>query len=168
MEAGTPSSKPTGLIIIAAVCAIAAIGLGIWAVTLKSDLDDANEKLDNASTGEVVEKAYAAAELQRYRVVRKRLARARTKDADLTAEVRAEVAKLRRARQATAAAKGQEAQTQAELKQAKAETRVAAACARGTIASINNFFAASNTKTGAKAAIDKLEEIEPDCQEVLK
>ena len=44
MEASSSSSgaRPTAWIVIAVICALAAIGLGIWAFTTKSDLDDAN------------------------------------------------------------------------------------------------------------------------------
>ena len=48
MEAtSSKDARPTVWIAIAAVCALAAIGLGIWAFTTKSDLDDANATIDS-------------------------------------------------------------------------------------------------------------------------
>ena len=42
-----PAGKPTVWIVIAAVAVLVAIGLGVWALTTKSDLDSANETIKN-------------------------------------------------------------------------------------------------------------------------
>ena len=40
-----PDGKPTVWIVIAAIAVLVAIGLGVWALTTKSDLDSANETI---------------------------------------------------------------------------------------------------------------------------
>ena len=46
MNSQAQGRPPTVWIVLTAVFALAAIGLGIWAFTTKSDLDDANATID--------------------------------------------------------------------------------------------------------------------------
>jgi chromosome segregation ATPase len=178
MNAETPAARPTLWIVIAAVCALAAIGLGIWAITTKSDLDDANAKLDkqqqqlqaqeaSAATTESSERAFGAAEKARYRRVRRGLIRANREESDLNARIGTERAQLRQAQAELASANTVAERRQAQLNVLREQHDVAAACARGAVASINDMVDASTATAGARAALKKLESLQPDCQDAL-
>ena len=61
----------------------------------------------------------------------------------------------------------------AQLKEAQKADELATACAQGTVDIINGFFdataagAGGNTGAGAKAAMKKLEDLEPGCKQAL-
>jgi chromosome segregation ATPase len=175
----TPGARPTFWIAMAVICAVAAVGLGVWAVTTKSDLDDANDKLDKqeqqlaaqektAATTEASERAFGADEVARYRRVRRRLIRAQREEGDLNARIKTERAQLRQAQTELANADTVDERREAELKVLREQHDVAAACARGAVASINDIVDATTATAGARAALKKLESMSPDCQDVLR
>lgn len=101
-------SSPALWIGLTAVLAIAAVGLGIWGVGQKSDLDDEKETLSKlekrtaaadqgrAAKNQRVE-GFAEKEAGRYRVVRGKLIATDRQEADFKAEVAREVAALQQA-----------------------------------------------------------------------
>ena len=176
---------PTGWIIATVVLALIAIGLGVWAIILRGDLND--EKASNtALRGQVAqlrerlvteEQQSAAAEQQEkaigeraqraYRRVRASYVAEEKEAGQLQADITRENAQLQAARQATASATGEEEQVAAQLRQARAQARVTAACARGALGAIDLFFDAENSDSGANRAIARLEELRQTCQSAV-
>ncbi len=173
---------PTGWIIATVVFAVAAIGLGIWAITTRASLND--EKATNTeqrqqiaqlrerlvteeqqdSQAEARQTAVSQRLRQQYRRVRARYVSEEKEAGELQADVNQEAAQLREARQATANAEGEEQQEAAQLAQSRAQERVTAACARGALGAVDLFFDAENSDSGATRAIRRLEELRQTCQ----
>jgi hypothetical protein len=183
MADGTSAQRPTLWIVIAAVCALAAIGLGIWAVTTKSDLDEANDKVAalerqaaaTAARQRAINRAAAArqqaidrAAAVRYQRLRRSLIAARHEERNLNNRVRVEAAELQEARRAEANAISQVEREAATLRVARQEREVSAACARASIAAFKDLFDASNATAGAHAAINKLQQSQPLCEAALR
>jgi hypothetical protein len=55
----------------------------------------------------------------------------------------------------------------ARLKAARQKTDVAAACARGTVDAINDFFDAVSARAGADRAMRELEKIQNQCRSAV-
>ena len=162
--------------IVAAVCALAAIGLGIWAFTTKSDLDDANATIERQKERLASQSQTATAEEQRlqafgsreraaFRRVRRRLAGERAEASRLQQRVQAEAATLEQTRQEVANADSQEEREAAELKQAQAATRLAAACSESAVEALNKFFNAATVRAGANRAVAQLQSTQTECQQ---
>lgn len=180
-----PASRPTGWIVATAILAIAAIGLGIYALTTKSDLDDSdatvakqNKELAaarrqlagqerKATSTEAEETAFGQRAERAYRRVRRRLISAEREDVNLEGQISEQVSELRSARARVEQADSATEKTDARLKASQKETDVAAACARGTLDSINRFFDAASATVGANRAMRQLERLEPLCQDAL-
>ena len=185
MEASSKSSRPTAWIAIAAVCALAAIGLGVWALTTRSDLDAADatiarqqrqldavratraEEAQEAADVEATERAYSERVTARYRRVRRRYLAERQAAAQLQAEIERDTTALREARQELGAAQGAEEREAASLRAAQAAQRLSASCARGTLGSIDRFFDATDAEAGANAAVRRLEELRARCEAAI-
>ena len=175
-EQGKP---PIVWIAVTVVLALAAVGLGIWAFTTNSDLDDANATIEQqrrqlaseqrrAGRREQAERAFGERAVRAYRRVRRRLLRARGEERNLRATINKEVGELDQARREVADAQSANAQQAAQLKQARERTDVAAACARGTIDAINEFFNAASARAGANRAMRELELLRPRCESALQ
>ena len=185
-DPGDKSSRPGLWMAIAGVCAVAAVGLGVWAFTLKSDLDDAEATIarqtqqlassrqrieaqrQDAAKTEASEKAFGERAVARYRRVRAHLLKEEQSEANLAQQVKTEAAQLQQARSQTASADTAEERAAAQLRQARRESRLAAACARGSVAAFNEFFNASDADAGANAALRKLEQLQDDCEAALQ
>ena len=172
MEASSSSSgaRPTVWIVIAVICALAAIGLGIWAFTTKSDLDDANATIAKQKKELASSQQAATAEEQQLTSFgrRERAAYRRVREnataAGLQKKVKDEAAQLQKAQTEVANAQGQDQKEEAQLKQAQAKARLATACSASSVDALNRFFDASTTKAGAKAAVAQLESTQQECQ----
>lgn len=178
MNSQAQGKSPTVWIVLTAVFALAAIGLGIWAFTTKSDLDDAEATIDQqkqqlaseqqkASRQEAAEKAFGARAEAAYRRVRRRLLRARGEESNLRGTIEKEAGEYKQAQKQVAAANSQDEKEAARLKAAREKTDVAAACARGTVDAINKFFDAANARAGADKAMRELENIQTRCQSAV-
>jgi hypothetical protein len=168
-------ARPTVWIAIAAVCALAAIGLGIWAFTTKSDLDDANATIDRQKQQLAASRQTARAEEQRlsafgrrerqaYRRVRRRLIREDATAAELQKRIKDEAAQLQQLRTDVAKAQGTEKKDNARLKQEQSKARLATACSASSVDALQRFFDASTTKQGARKAVSQLESTQQECQ----
>jgi hypothetical protein len=168
------SNRPTVWIVIAAVCALAAIGLGIWGVTTNSDLDDANARVDELEQQGASEEQTAEAQEQRlqafgqreraaYRRVRRRLLREDATAAALQKSVKDEAARLDKARQEVTAAQGADEKTAAQLKEARARAQLALACSNSAVDAMNRFLDASSASAGARAAVKQLQDTSKEC-----
>jgi hypothetical protein len=177
---GAPrSSAPTLWIIIAGVCAVLAIGFAIWAFSLKSDRDDTQAKLTaaQAATGqeersaaetEAKQAAFGTRFEQRYNAVRNRFIAEEKQADDLKDDVTQEKDELTTAQGAEKQAQGQDATLQARLNTANSELSLAAGCARGTIATLDEFLDAPTVRAGADRALKRLEALQDQCDDVIK
>lgn len=161
--------------IVAAVCALAAIGLGIWAFTTKSDLDDANATIDRqrqqiasskqmAAESETRLRAFGRRERAAYRRVRRRLVRERAVAAQLERKVENEAAQLEQARRDVANAQSENQREAARLKEQREAAQLAVACSQGAVDAMRHFFDAANPRRGANRAIAQLETIQSECR----
>ena len=169
------SATPTLWISIAAVCALAAIGLGIWGASKSSQLDKANKKVEDrdaeiasiqrsAARTKAADIRVEARDEARYRSARGALISADRQNADFKAEVARETRELDQARQELAAARTADEKRAAEAKVASERSDVAVACAQGAVDAIGEFTSKGG---GAKTAMNKLEGFQSQCQAVL-
>jgi hypothetical protein len=160
--------------IIAGVLALVAIGLGIWALTTKSDLDDANATIDQQNQQRASEeqtaqseeqglRAFGARERAAFRRVRRRFIREEAQARNLKATIQKEAGELDQARNEASAAESQEQKDNAALKQARESAQLASACVQGAVNALDRFFNASTAKAGANAAVAELESIQDQC-----
>jgi hypothetical protein len=176
-EAAPDSShkRPWGWIAVAGVLAAAIVGVGIYAINLNSDLDDANAKVASqqakiASQQKELEDAQSpgagvvAAAKTAYADLSSKLG-ATQQDASQASEQAA--AKLDQAEQAAADAKGtaDEVQKKADAAQAKAEA--AASCAQSFLTAFSEVFSGATLKEGVEATVTELKALQPKCASAL-
>ena len=160
----TPRKRPWGWIAITGLLAACVVALGIYAINLNSDLDDANAQI--AAQQEQIDQAEesVAAAKAGYDDLTAQLGAAQ-QDASLAVEQAAE--QLDQAEQAAADAQGtaQEVQTQAAAAQAKAEN--AATCAQSFLAALGGVFNGATLKEGVEATLAELQALQPQCATAL-
>jgi len=167
--------RPTAWIIATAVLALIAIGLGIWAFSTKSDLDDANATIDEqkqqlasqrsvAASSEQRLRAFGARERAALRRVTRRFVGEETDAATLQRSVHKEAGELDSARSDAASAQTQEKKDSAALNEAKQRSDLASACVKGAVSALDRFFNATSARAGANAAVRELEAIQGDCK----
>jgi hypothetical protein len=176
MEASSQAgSRPTAWIAATAVLALTTIGLGIWAFTTQSDLDDANATIDSqkkrlASTQQTAQaeegrlEAFGRRERVAYRRVRHRLIRKDAAAAELRKRVQDEAANLDQARTEVTNAEGKDRKEAARLKVEQAKSRLATACSASSVDALQRFFDAANVREGARKAVAQLEATQQECQ----
>jgi hypothetical protein len=164
---------------VAALCAAAAIGLGIWGFAKQSDLDDANATIARQKTELAQQRATAADTLAgeqkfgqqvaaQYRATRRKLLRSDKTTAQLRAEVSTQQAQYVRAQQNVANAKTAAGRVQAQLDAARQQQDLTAACARGALDSLDLFFKAASAKSGAKQAVAQLKALDNQCASAVQ
>ncbi len=182
-------NQPIGWIALAAVLALAAIGLGIWAFTTRSDLDDAEatierqrrqlaseeqravrreEALRRVGRREEALRRVGRREERAYRRVRRRLIGERARAADLMRRVDREAGQLTQARQEVASAQSTTERRNAQLSEARKERDLAAACTSEALDSIGRFFEAASARAGARRAVAQLAHLRSRCQAVVR
>jgi hypothetical protein len=160
--------------IISGVLALVAIGLGIWAFTTKSDLDDANATIDEQQQQGASERQTARAEERRlqsfgareraaFRRVKRRFIRKQAEVRNLKATVQKEAADLDQARNEASAAESQSQKEKAALNSARQSAQLASVCVQGAVSALDKFFNAASAKAGANAAVAELESIQDQC-----
>jgi chromosome segregation ATPase len=165
----TAHKTPWGLIAVAGVLLAGVIGLGIYALNLDSDLDDANAQLDSQQKqidqaqdtgGDVVATAKSA-----YDDLTAQLGAAQD---DAAQAVEQSSADLDQAEQAAEAAKGtaEELQKEADAAQAKAET--ASTCAQSFLSAFSGVFDGDTLKEGVEATVEELKALQPQCAPALE
>jgi chromosome segregation ATPase len=167
--------KPWGWIAVAGVLAIGLVGVGIYSINTRSDLDDANAKVASqqkqiASQQKELDEAQSAgagavpAAKVSYGKLSAQLGAAQ-QDASQTSEQVA--AKLSQAEQAAADAKGtaEELQKNADAAQVKAEA--AATCAQSFLSAFSGVFSGSTLTEGVEATIAQLKKLQPQCASAL-
>jgi hypothetical protein len=162
--AAPPASRkrPWGWIAVAGLLAACVVGLGIYAVNLNSDLDDANAKV--ASQQAQIDKAQdagagvAAAAKAAYDDLSSQLGAAQ---ADASQAVEQASGKLDEAEQAAADAKGTAEELQTEVDAAKAKAEAAATCAQSFLSAFSGVFSAPTLNEGVQATVEELQALEP-------
>jgi cell division protein FtsL len=186
MNSRSQGKSPTVWMVLTAVFALAAVGLGIWAITTNSDLDDAEATIEQqrrqlasgerrleteerrSARVEQAERAFGRRAVRAYRRVRRRLVRARGEERELRVTIDKEAGELNQARREVANAESAEAREAASLQHARERADVAAACARGTLDAIDEFFNAASAEAGANRAMRELERLRPRCESALQ
>jgi uncharacterized protein YoxC len=169
-EAAPPEShkRPWGWITIAGLLAAAVIGLGIYAVNLNSDLDDANAKI--ASQQKQIDEAQdkgagvLAAAKKTYDDLSSKLGAAQQ---DASQAVEQASGKLDQAEQAAADAKGTAEELQKEAVAARAKANAAAICAQSFLSAFSGVFDGSTLREGIQAAVTELQALQPQCASAL-
>jgi chromosome segregation ATPase len=178
----TPSKRPWGWIAVAGLLAAGIVGLGIYAIGLDSDLDDANaqnasqqkkiasqeEKI--ASQQEQIEQAEStgarvvAATKAAYEVLSARLGAA---EQDTSQAVEQAAGTLEQAEQAAAEAKGTAEEVQKEVDAAQAKAETAATCAQSFLSAFSGVFGGATLKEGVEATVAELQALQPQCASAL-
>jgi hypothetical protein len=160
--------------IIAGVLALVAIGLGIWAFTTKSDLDDANAQIDELNQQQTSRQQTARAEEQRlqafgdreraaFQRVKRRFIREQAQARNLRSTIQKEASDLDAARNEASAAESADQKTKAALKSSQQQAQLASVCVQGAVNALDKFFNAASAKAGANAAVAELESIQDQC-----
>ena len=157
-----------GWIAVAGVLAVGLIALGIYAMNLNSDLDDANAKvasqqqqLDQASTtgADVVANAKSA-----YEDLSAQLGSVQ-EDASQVVDQAAQ--QLDQAEQAAADAQGTADELQKQVDAAEAKAESAATCAQSFISAFEGVFSSADPQAGVEAAVEELKALQPQCAAAL-
>jgi cell division protein FtsL len=167
--------RPWGLIAAIGVLAAGLVAVGIYAISLNSDLDDANAKVASQqaqirSQQKEIEEAQStgadvvAAATTAYEDLRSRLGAAQ-QDAGQASEQAA--AKLDQAEKAVAAAQGSADEVQKEVDAAQAKAEAAAVCAQSFLTAFRGVFSAATLEAGVEAAVAELEALQPKCAQAL-
>ncbi len=184
-EDGAPEERRNPWIWVSAGLALVAIGLLIWGLNTKSDLDKANKDVKQlqsqlgvgAVTGSAVTASYKSA----YEDLQKQIG---TTSADLSAteqDLKQAQDAAAKAEEDAAAAKKEadKANTQtekanAEAKQAKADAQAAESkakittdCAQAYLSSVGKLFEGDNPSSQEKAVKEELQSISADCKKAL-
>lgn len=160
----TTRGRPWGWIAVAGLLAAGVIGLGIYAVNLNSDLDDANAKI--ASQQAQIDKAQGtgadvvAAAKAAYGELSTKLGAAQ-QDASQAVEQASE--KLDQAEQAAADATGTAEELQKEADAARVKAEAAAICAQSFLSAFSGVFSGSTLKDGVEATVKELQALQPQC-----
>jgi hypothetical protein len=160
--------------IISGVLALVAIGLGIWAFTTKSDLDDANDQLDAQKQAQTSEQQAAQSQQERltafgdreraaFQRVKRRFIREEAQAGNLKTTIQKESSDLDAARNQASAAEGEDQKAAAELNTARQQAELASVCVQGAVNALDKFFNAASAKAGANAAVAELESIQKQC-----
>ena len=164
----TPRKRPWGWIAITGLLVACVVGLGIYAVNLNSDVDDANaqiaaqqEQIDQAEESSAASVAAAQAA---YDELTAQLGAA---EQDASAAVEQAAEELNQAEQAAADAQGtaEELQAQADAAEAKAEN--AATCAQSFLSAFSGVFSGATLQEGVEATLAELQALQPQCETAL-
>ena len=171
----TPRKRPWGWIAITGLLAACVVGLGIYAVNLNSDLDDANAELaaqqeqiaaqqEQIDQAEETSAASVAAAQAAYDELAAQLGAAQQNGSQAVEQAAEE---LSQAEQAAADAQGtaEELQTQADAAEAKAEN--AATCAQSFLSAFSGVFSGATLKEGVEATLAELQALQPHCATAL-
>jgi len=170
---------------VSLVLALAVIGLAVWGINTKSDLDDANTTIDHlqnqlgasAVTGTAVAASYKNA----YNELEQQLGsstadlsttQAQLEDSQKAADQANEDAakakdKADKAANETDKANAETEQAQAETKAAQEQTKTVTNCSQALLTSIGAVLQADDPKAEAEKQKSELEPIAADCKKAL-
>jgi hypothetical protein len=164
-----PRKRPWGWIAVAGLLAAGVIVIGIYAMNLDSDLDDANAQI--ASQQEQIDQAQGTGDDV--------AAAARSAYDDLTAQLGAAQegaseaveqasAALDQAEQAAEDARGTADELQKEADAARAKAETAATCAQSFLSAFSGVFGGATLKEGVEATVAELQALQPQCAPALE
>ena len=163
-----PHKRPWGWIALAGLLTVAVVALGVYAVNLNSDLDDANAKIDSQQkeldTAQNRGAGVAAAAKVAYDELRGKLGGAQE---DASQAVDQASQQLEAAEQAAADAKGSADELKKEVDAARAKAEAAASCAQSFLSAFSGVFESPTVKEGVDAAVAELKTLEPQCAPAL-
>ncbi len=163
--------RPWGWITVAGILGAAALGLGIWAIQLNSDLDDANttvatqeQQITEAqeSGGDLVQSAKRA-----FDDLGNELGATRADLKSTQAELDDATESADQAAQQAAQAADETEQLQAELDGAEAKAQGAAACTKSVVAALGGIFEGETLQAGVEAAAADVQALQPECGAAL-
>lgn len=171
----TPGKRSWGWIAVAGLLAAGLIGVGIYAMNLNSDLDDANAKVASqqkqiASQQKELEEAQStgagvvAAAKAAYERLSSQLGAAQQGGSQASAQASQ---KLTQAEQAAADAAGTAEELQKKVEAAQAKAEAAGSCAQSFLSAFSEVFNGSTLKAGAQAAVKELKTLQPLCAAAL-
>jgi chromosome segregation ATPase len=169
-DAAPPAShkRPWGWIALAGLLAAGVVGLGIYAMNLNSDLDDANAKIASQQkqidTAQDAGAGAVAAAKTAYDDLSTKLGAAQQ---DASQAVEQASGKLDQAEQAAADAKGTADELQTEVDAAKAKAEAASTCAQSFLSALSGVFSGSTLKEGVQATVKELQALQPQCESAL-
>lgn len=153
--------RPTVWIVLTVILALAVVGLLIWALVTRSDLDNAN------ATVESQQQAGASAK-DAYDDVSSDLAAADEDSAQLQHDAaQAEKDKASADAEATQA-KDETEKAKAEADQANAKADAATSCAKGAVNAFGAIFDGPTLKDGVEKATNQLQGLKGNCGPTLK
>lgn len=164
----TPRKRPWGWIAITGLLGACVVGLGIYALNLNSDLDDANAEIaaqqEQIDQAEETSTASVAAAQAAYDELTAQLGAAQQEGSQAVEQAAEE---LNQAEQAAADAQGtaEELQTQADAAEAKAEN--AATCAQSFLSAFSGVFSGATLQEGVEATLAELQALQPQCETAL-
>ena len=149
---------------VSALLAIAAVGLTIWALTLRSDVDSTQQELDQATQELATTK-------QEFDDAKQQLA---TAQQDVDRPRRRPSRTLQRQKQDAADAGTETDKAKAEAEQAKAESQAARSravaargCAKAYIEAFGGLFEGDSPSAQAEAVRKALQSVTADCKDAL-
>lgn len=148
----------------AVIFGLAAIGLGIWGYSQKSDLDDANEKLAQVESTDTKDLDDLKS---KYDSVKQSLSNRDVEVDDLEAEIKKQSAELEQAKTDTANAQSEEEREQAQVAELQKRASLAATCAQGAVSAIGKLIDEQEAGTGTSGTIDKLSSLRDECSAAL-
>jgi hypothetical protein len=173
--------RPTGWIVLTAVLAVVAVGLGIWAFSAQADADDTQKQLDAQQQQQAVgadelpdaeatpaqesaatpePEAVDADTQQRYEDVKDELGLTGENVDQVDAKLDEAVASAEQAEQARTDAANAVDRARAEAEAFKAQAGVARACFSGTLGALDEAFSGG----GVQAAVTELETLAGQCR----
>jgi chromosome segregation ATPase len=157
--------RPTVWIVLTAILGIAVIGLLIWAIVTRSDLDNANATIE--AQRQTAEQASATAK-KAYDDVSSDLAAAEEDGAHLQGDVAQADKEKASADTEAAKAKNETDKAKAEADQANAKADAATSCAKGTVNAFGAIFDGPTLKDGVEKATKQLQDLKGSCGPALK
>ena len=173
--------RPTVWIVLTCVFAVAAVGLGIWAMNAQSDADDAKEQLQRAGEGgqrgdaragsdrgdEAPTEAPAApaptvdaATQQAFEDAKSQLGDVTEDVEQMQGQIAAAKQKLEAAQQKAADANGAVDKLRAEAEAFKAQAELSKSCLLGTVGALEQTYQSG----GLEAAAQQLKALAGDCR----
>jgi uncharacterized protein YoxC len=158
---------------ISAVLAVVAVGLGIWAYSTKSDLDDANDDVarlqsqvdqSKGAGGTVLATVKAAFQDLSAQLGATNQDLATTQQQLQDAQANAQKA----AQDAAAAVKGSKEEAQAKLQEAQSKASVAAGCAKSYVGAFGALFDGDSVRAQAATVKQQLQSVSATCKTALQ
>ena len=157
--------RPWGWIVLAAVLGAAAIGLGVYALQVNSDLDDAEATIaeqEQAAAGGTSDQALEAV-AGAVGEVTSALGATQGDVAQIERQIAAASESLQAAEDKVSAAAGDLERTEAERDAAQAKVDVVQACAQSVVSAFRGAFDAESLRAGIDAAAAELRALQPQC-----